>query len=176
MPQPSIWMINKVMETESWFMDNNKIGRYIDEEDAKTYEKLGGSDNLKRAIEIYEKNLAARERLVKSTLRSYRQYKSKENEENGKHLVKPEFLQKLKGIPYTGMDETVIQSERELAGGYMKIAEILEKLGGDDNLAKARERYRQALEIRELLEVTLQVIEDMPKTPTPSVIKFGGLV
>lgn len=151
-------------------------------EAAGSYEELGGDDNLKRALELYEKGIAISERLVKSMLQSYKQYKSKENTAINKHLVKPKLLQDIenrKGIPNTGTNEIVIQSERELIDVYTKIAKLLEKLGGDDNLAKAHERNRQALEIEELLEVTLQVLEDEPPRPvkpTPSVIKFGGFL
>ena len=151
-------------------------------EAAEGYEELGGDDNLKQALELYEKGIAISERLVRQTFQSYKQYKSKTDAAISKHLVKPKLLQDIenrKGIPDTGTDEIVIQSERDLIDVYTKIAKLLEKLGGDDNLAKAHERNKQALEIEELLKETLQVLEDMPPRPdkpTPSIVKFGGFI
>ena len=34
-----LWMVNKVMKTEKWFMDNIKVWRYIDEEDGFIFEE-----------------------------------------------------------------------------------------------------------------------------------------
>ena len=34
-----LWMVNKVMKTEEWFMNNIKIWRYIDEEDGFIFEE-----------------------------------------------------------------------------------------------------------------------------------------
>ena len=34
-----LWMVNKVMKTEKWFMDNIKVWKYIDEEDGCIFEE-----------------------------------------------------------------------------------------------------------------------------------------
>ena len=150
---------------------------------AERYEKLGGDDNLKQALENYEKGITFSERLVRLTLRSYQRYKSekqdpsKEDTAISKQLIKPKFMENRKWMPDdTATEEIVIKSEQDLIDVYTKTAKLLEKLGGDDNLAKAHERNKQAFEIEELLEETLQFLEEKSHAKRNPFALTGGFL
>ena len=134
---------------------------------AGIYEKLGGSDNLQLALELYGKALTTREQLAAKLGNA----QSKRDLSISYHHV-AEIYATLDGsdnlqlaLEFYGKALTISEqlaaelgtahSKSDLSISYINVAGIYEKLGGSDNLQLALELYGKALTINKQLTAEL---------------------